>query len=271
MPFGGDAEQKVSKIGRAFIYGPALLYLFLGVNIVADAFMAAIEAVTSSKKRVYNKSTGRYVTLLVWNDTVKNLSLLALGSSAPEILLSVIETFSNEFFSGALGPSTIVGSAAFNLLVILAVCVIAIESPEVRYIKEITVYNVTAIFSLFAYAWLLIIVEYSSKDVIEMWEAIVTFLLFPVLVGISFAADIGAFPFKKKAEESSAVAGELDEESGEYKAPKGSFHMPANPRARKSLAVQKNVEKKIAETYAAEMGEDGTSRPSPKGVAALQV
>ena len=32
-----------------------------------------------------------YVT--VWNSTVANLTLMALGSSAPEILLSVIEVF----------------------------------------------------------------------------------------------------------------------------------------------------------------------------------
>jgi solute carrier family 8 (sodium/calcium exchanger) len=43
----------------------------------------------------------------VWNDTVANLTLMALGSSAPEILLSVIELLSDKMFSGALGPSTI--------------------------------------------------------------------------------------------------------------------------------------------------------------------
>ena len=59
----------------------------------------------------------------VWNPTVANLTLMALGSSAPEILLSVIEIVGNGFFSGDLGPSTIVGSAAFNLLIIVAVSV----------------------------------------------------------------------------------------------------------------------------------------------------
>ena len=32
---------------------------------------------------------------MVWNDTVANLTLMALGSSAPEILLSVIELIGN--------------------------------------------------------------------------------------------------------------------------------------------------------------------------------
>ncbi len=31
------------------------------------------------------------MTVRIWNETVSNLSLMALGSSAPEILLSVIE------------------------------------------------------------------------------------------------------------------------------------------------------------------------------------
>ena len=33
------------------------------------------------------------MTVRVWNETVSNLTLMALGSSAPEILLSLIEVF----------------------------------------------------------------------------------------------------------------------------------------------------------------------------------
>ena len=70
----------------------------------------------------------RRYTITVWNATIANLTLMALGSSAPEILLSVIEIFSSGFYAGELGPSTIVGSAAFNMLVISAVCVVAIPN-----------------------------------------------------------------------------------------------------------------------------------------------
>ena len=80
----------------------------------------------------------RTLTALTWNPTIANLSLMALGSSAPEILLSVIEIMTSGFYAGELGPSTIVGSAAFNMLVISAVCVIAIPDGEGRYIKETT-------------------------------------------------------------------------------------------------------------------------------------
>jgi len=64
----------------------------------------------------------------VWNATIANLTLMALGSSAPEILLSVIETLNTLGEpAGELGPSTIVGSAAFNLLVISGVSILAVE------------------------------------------------------------------------------------------------------------------------------------------------
>ena len=57
------------------------------------------------------------VKVKVWNPTIANLTLMALGSSAPEILLALIETISTiDKTPGELGPSTIVGSAAFNLL-----------------------------------------------------------------------------------------------------------------------------------------------------------
>jgi Ca2+/Na+ antiporter len=59
------------------------------------------------------------VEVEVWNGTVANLTLMALGSSAPEILLAAVETCALTFQAGDLGPGTIVGSAAFNLLFVV--------------------------------------------------------------------------------------------------------------------------------------------------------
>ena len=50
-------------------------------------------------------------------------------------------------------PSTIVGSAAFNLLVILAVCVTALPNGDTRVIEDQFVFGMTAISSVFAYLW----------------------------------------------------------------------------------------------------------------------
>lgn len=62
-----------------------------------------------------------------------NLTLMALGSSAPEILLAIIETSGNlGGCPGELGPSTIVGSAAFNLLVISAASIWAVNEVSAK-------------------------------------------------------------------------------------------------------------------------------------------
>lgn len=50
---------------------------------------------------------------------------------------------------------------------------------------------VTGLFSFLAYIWLLIILRVVTPDVIDLWEASVTFALFPVLVFFAYGADRG--------------------------------------------------------------------------------
>ncbi|CAK0863185.1 unnamed protein product, partial [Prorocentrum cordatum] len=191
-----DAEHDLPDGLRAPLYGAALVYLFLGVNIVSDKFMSAIERITEQTREV--ERGGRTVTVKVWNDTVANLTLLALGSSAPEIMLSVMEVFLNEFSAGVLGPSTILGSAAFNLFVIIAVCVVVVPSAEVRAVENVRVLWVTAAFSLFAYLWLLLIVQVVSPGVVSVVEGLLTLALMPVLVLVSWLTDIGWEPCPRR-------------------------------------------------------------------------
>merc|ERR1719238_782753 len=145
------------------IYFIGLIWSFLAVGIIADVFMAAIEVITSAEKTITTKNpdgTSSQVTVKIWNATVANLTLMALGSSAPEILLSVYEILLGNFIAGELGPSTIVGSAAFNLLVITAVCVSAISPPDTRHVAGTGVFSITAFTSIFAYLWLLVILKF---------------------------------------------------------------------------------------------------------------
>lgn len=192
LPFLDESEW-IEEL-RIFIYLVALLWCFMGVAIIADVFMCAIETITSKTKQVkvarQDSDQVDLVEIRIWNDTVANLTLMALGSSAPEILLAIIEiTILNKFNAGELGPSTIVGSAAFNLLVITGVCIMTIPAHEQRRIKAVKVFAVTASFSVLAYVWLFFALTVSSKNEIELWEAILTFLLFPVLVVIAYIAD----------------------------------------------------------------------------------
>lgn len=150
------------------------------------------------------------VKVAFWNPTVANLTLLALGSSAPEILLAVIGTVGT--LGGEpdeLGASTIVGSAvkknintkpnpirctascllacsgagadfvgrrsqAFNLLAITAVCIVSCPSGEVRKVTQVYVFICTSAWSIFAYGWLIVILELWTPDEVTLVEAIIT-------------------------------------------------------------------------------------------------
>ncbi|KAJ7404147.1 Sodium/calcium exchanger 1 [Pitangus sulphuratus] len=180
------------KIARATVYFVAMVYMFLGVSIIADRFMSSIEVITSQEREITikkpNGETSK-TTVRIWNETVSNLTLMALGSSAPEILLSVIEVCGHGFTAGDLGPSTIVGSAAFNMFVIIAICVYVVPDGEIRKIKHLRVFFVTAAWSIFAYTWLYIILSVSSPGIVEVWEGLLTFFFFPICVVFAWIAD----------------------------------------------------------------------------------
>merc|ERR1719285_262238 len=191
-------------VGRGFLYFFSLIYLFLGVAICADIFMSAIEVITSATTTIVvdEGDVRGTVDARVWNETVANLTLLALGSSAPEILLALLETISGLGEpAGELGPATIVGSAAFNMFMIIAVCVVSVPAPGspgsekdetgIRKISELGVFLITGISSLWAYIWMLICIEYSTPQGVTVEEAIATFLMFPALVLIAWGQDTG--------------------------------------------------------------------------------
>ena len=183
---------------RGVLYVIALLYLFMGIAIASDVFMSSIEVITSKKRKVVRWDEERQVRVerevLVWNETVANLTLMALGSSAPEILLAVGETVQNldqDVDSDGLGTFTIIGSAAFNLLVITAICVMSVPYPDVKGIKELGVFGLTSVWSIFAYVWMLVVLAWVSPGVIEPWEAWITLAYFPAMVLTAYCQDCG--------------------------------------------------------------------------------
>lgn len=188
----------------AVFYCLTLIYLFLGVSIIADLFMAGIEKITSQTQTIDIKDANGQVIrkrkVLIWNATIANLSLMALGSSAPEILLAVIETLKNlGKCPGELGASTIVGSAAFNLLVISGLSIMAVNEKNdtdprrdeslpvgVKKIADMGVFSITATSSIWAYVWLLIVLRDQNVSIVEAW---ITLLSFFVLLIICYCAD----------------------------------------------------------------------------------
>eukprot|EP01062_Namystynia_karyoxenos_P006483 TRINITY_DN12275_c0_g1_i1.p1 TRINITY_DN12275_c0_g1~~TRINITY_DN12275_c0_g1_i1.p1 ORF type:complete len:900 (+),score=271.01 TRINITY_DN12275_c0_g1_i1:103-2700(+) len=188
------AENIWSTPLRGTLYLLGMLYTFIGIAIISDIFMSAIERITAPREETgKDPLTGEETTRTepVWNETVANLTLLALGSSAPEIMMSVIETMQTlDTEPGQLGPSTIVGSAAFNLLCIPACCIVTVDGP--KRIAQFSVFVITAASSLFAYVWMWIVTMIWTKCVITVPEGLITLACFPVLVLLAYAADRGA-------------------------------------------------------------------------------
>jgi solute carrier family 8 (sodium/calcium exchanger) len=197
---GTDDMSIGDRFGRGLLYGVLMLWLFIGVAIVSDKFMESIEMITAQEKEVAVKDprTGKTQVIIVkvWNETVANLTLMALGSSAPEIMLSVIEIWAKGFKAGDLGPGTIVGSAAFNLFMIIGLCMYVIPDDEVRKIKHLRVFIITATWSVFAYVWLFMILGAITVGRVDSWEGILTFLFFPATVYTAFVADRRMFFYK---------------------------------------------------------------------------
>lgn len=171
------------------LYVCAILYMFVGIAIAADSFMMSIEMITSKKRIIYtyDRITQQRVAkeVFVWNETISNLTLMALGSSAPEILISVFETLatlSDTKPKESLGLFTIIGSASYNMIFITAICVMVLPAGTSKKINEFGVFLITSFWSVFAYCWLLFVIRYNSPNVIELWEAVLTLLFFPALV-----------------------------------------------------------------------------------------
>ena len=142
---------------------------------------------------------------------------MALGSSAPEIILALYETIMNlDGCPGELGASTIVGSAAFNLLVISGLSIYAVDEacdtdPErdpktplgVKKINDLGVFSITATSSVFAYIWMFIVLLDQNVSISEAW---LTFAFFFILIISAYGAD--AYKSSKDKENGELIGGD---------------------------------------------------------------
>mmetsp|Transcript_3160 Transcript_3160/g.7392 ORF Transcript_3160/g.7392 Transcript_3160/m.7392 type:complete len:1417 (-) Transcript_3160:521-4771(-) len=210
MPWGGNQHEEthMDLYPRGFLYGAFLLYLLCGLSCAADLLMEAVEAVTSKRRLVklqivdaWGDKQERFVAERSWHPTIANLTLMSLGAAAPEIMLATIELLGKDYqvtstITGevSLGPNVIIGSAAFNLTVVLAACILAVPAGEIRKVVHRDSYVVLTIFAFLGPAWLLLILRATSPHVVRVFEAILTFLYFPWLVMLVFFADKGMIP-----------------------------------------------------------------------------
>lgn len=157
--FGSNSCKKLGddQMGGIAIIIIILLYLFVGIAIVCDElFVPALEIIAEQME--------------LSND-VAGATLMAAGGSAPELATSFVGTFKRS----DVGFGTIVGSAVFNVLFVIGMCVMF--TPEKfsplqltwwPLFRDCTYYTLTLA--------TLAIFMYDGK--IELYEAIIQFAMY---------------------------------------------------------------------------------------------
>ncbi|CAI5536610.1 unnamed protein product [Closterium sp. Naga37s-1] len=135
----------------------------------------------------------------MWNPAIADITLLALGTCAPQISLAVIDAVRRLGKTGGqgergsrsydLGAGTIIGGAAFNIFPILAVCVLVPPAGTVKRISDVGLFLVEFLWSLWAYVWLYIVLQVWTPGEVTIAEAVMTVLQLPLLMLHAYAQE----------------------------------------------------------------------------------
>ncbi|KAL0420043.1 UNVERIFIED_CONTAM: Magnesium/proton exchanger [Sesamum radiatum] len=188
-------ETELGNGFRGFLYFVALAYCFIGLSAITARFFRSMENVVKHTRTVEEidpcTNTKIVKHIKVWNYTIADITLLAFGTSFPQISLATIDAIRNlgNLYAGGLGPGTLVGSAAFDLFPIHAVCVVIPKAGELKKISDLGVWLIELFWSFWAYIWLYITLEVWTPNVITLWEASLTVLQFGLLLLHAYAQD----------------------------------------------------------------------------------
>lgn len=145
---------------KTCIYFIVILYSFLGLAIVCDDFFAP--------------SLDKISEVLKLSPDVAGATFLAAGSSAPELFTSVGDAFGP---GNSIGMGTIVGSAMFNILVIVALsCAVAGGVLQIDWrpvIRDVCFYSFSII----------LLNIFFSGDVVEWWEGLIMTCCYFLYIG----------------------------------------------------------------------------------------
>lgn len=89
---------------------------------------------------------------------------------------------------------------------ISAVCIVSIPGDEVRKISDFPVFVCTALFSLWAYLWMLLVYVIWTPNQITLLEAGLTLTYLPIMVGMAYLID--ARPWNKKESDNGEDCGQ---------------------------------------------------------------
>jgi K+-dependent Na+/Ca+ exchanger-like protein len=112
---GSDKQASWEMDSYGVLHVIIVVYLFLGIAVICD------EQFTSSLECICDPRTG-----LGLSPDVAGATFMAAGSSAPELASSFIGTFVSK---SDVGLGTIIGSAVFNILIIIGSTAIVVGEP----------------------------------------------------------------------------------------------------------------------------------------------
>ncbi|XP_077465769.1 sodium/potassium/calcium exchanger 3-like isoform X2 [Stigmatopora argus] len=150
-------EQR--RQGAVVLHVLCAIYMFHALAIVCDVyFVPSLEKVSEN---------------LQLSQDVAGATFMAAGSSAPELFTSLIGVFITK---GDVGVGTIVGSAVFNILVIIGICGIFADQPILLswwpLFRDASFYILSII--------LLIVVIYDEK--VQWWETIILISMYGIYI-----------------------------------------------------------------------------------------
>jgi len=156
-PDAFTAEQRSS--GAIIFHIIGVLYMFYALALVCDHYFVPTLDVIIEK---YNISPD-----------VAGATLMAAGGSAPELFTSIIGVF---IAVSDVGIGTIVGSAVFNVLFVIAACAFAsakaLDLTAWPLIRDTTFYSIA----------LMMLVGFFTDDKIQWWEALILFIWYLLYV-----------------------------------------------------------------------------------------
>jgi Ca2+/Na+ antiporter len=154
-----DDLKKADPGWLCTFYGIGVLYMFLALAVVCDEFFVpALEEMSSPRR-------------LNLSMDVAGATLMAAGGSAPELFTSLFGTFQES----DIGFGTIVGSAVFNVLFVIAMC--SILAKEVLHLTWWPLFRDSTYYAA-GLVVLCIFTGVVSPGEIELWEAIVLFVMY---------------------------------------------------------------------------------------------
>ena len=170
--FPPDAFSPYARSHGAFIFHViGVLYMFFALALVCDHYFVPTLDVIIDKYEI--------------SPDVAGATLMAAGGSAPELFTSIIGVF---IAVSDVGIGTIVGSAVFNVLFVIAACAFASAKA-----LDLTAWPLIRDTSFYSTA-LLLLVYFFQDDSIEWYEALILFVLYFCYVG--FMKFNGAFEKK---------------------------------------------------------------------------